>query len=99
MSTPFDLNEHGLWCPCCGHLIANPTTANADDYQAPDECSQCGFPEDTDKVAAYHGVDDDDEPEDDEEDFYCPRHWVPGKGGGWSCPLAGSEECDWECPN
>lgn len=31
--------------------------------------------------------------------FDCPRFWVSGKGGGWYCPLAGTEECDWECPN
>ena len=31
--------------------------------------------------------------------FDCPRFWVSGKGGGWYCPLAGTEECDWECEN
>lgn len=102
MSGPFELNEHGLWCPCCGNLIASPATANADDYQAPAECGQCGFPEDADKVAAYHGFDgddDDDEPDDDTDAFECPRYWIAGKGGGWACPLIGTEDCDWECPN
>lgn len=34
------------------------------------------------------GFDDDDEP-----DFDCP--FDPNSG---HCPLAGTEECDWECP-
>ena len=48
-----------------------------------------------------------DEPEDDDgldEDgnfpFECPRYWIAvrgGKKGYWHCPLAGTEECDWEC--
>lgn len=45
----------------------------------------------------------DDEPwdEDDglDEDgnfkFECAAYWI--KGAGWHCPLAGTEECDWEC--
>lgn len=42
---------------------------------------------------------DDDDFDDDTDDFDCPRFWVAGKGGGWHCPLAGTEDCDWECPN
>jgi hypothetical protein len=24
----------------------------------------------------------------------CPAYWT---GQGWHCPIAGSEDCDWEC--
>ncbi len=41
---PFDLNEHGLWCPHCGEIIAAPWNMD-DDYQAPDSCKSCGFPD------------------------------------------------------
>src|SRR5262245_56865014 len=38
-------------------------------------------------------VEDWDDPADDEEDWFdCG--WVRGVG----CTMAGSEECDWECP-
>ena len=29
--------------------------------------------------------------------FECARFWI--KSEGWYCPMAGTEECDWECPN
>lgn len=37
-----------------------------------------------------------DEPDYDEDDggFECAKYW---DGTSWHCPLAGSEECDWEC--
>src|SRR3954467_6638214 len=38
------LNEHGLWCPACGNLIAAPWNMD-DDYQPPESCKQCGFPD------------------------------------------------------
>lgn len=41
---------------------------------------------------------DDGLDEDGNIPFDCPRFWVSGKGGGWHCPLVGTEECDWECP-
>jgi hypothetical protein len=37
---------------------------------------------------------DDDGPDCDEYD--CSMYWT---GEAWHCPLLGSEECDWECPN
>jgi hypothetical protein len=58
-------------------------------FVEPEECRQCGFP-DADAVAEYHCGDDDvpcEEPE-----FDCPA------GPDGQCPLAGSEECDWDCP-
>lgn len=96
--TIWSRNEHGLWCECCGNLIASPRTADADDYQAPEQCGQCGFP-DPESVAAYHFGDEDDSDDGLDEDgnppFECARFWI--KGEGWYCPMAGSEECDWEC--
>jgi hypothetical protein len=41
---------------------------------------------------------DDGLDEDGNIKFECARFWIAGKGGGWFCPLQGSEECDWECP-
>ncbi len=34
--------------------------------------------------------------DDDTDDFDCPMYWT---GGEWHCPLVGSEDCDWSCPN
>ncbi|MDP1738878.1 MAG: hypothetical protein Q8L23_15735 [Caulobacter sp.] len=42
--TPWAANEHGLWCPACGHHIAAPWNID-DDYVAPESCRECGFPE------------------------------------------------------
>lgn len=39
---------------------------------------------------------DDDLDEDGNPKFECARFWI--KGEGWYCPMAGTEECDWECP-
>jgi hypothetical protein len=66
----WDANEHGLWCTCCGNLIASPAQASDDDFYVPDSCRECGFP-DAERVADYFlGDDDEDEGEfeDDEED-------------------------------
>jgi hypothetical protein len=43
--------------------------------------------------------DDDGEYDDGLDDdgnfpFECPAYWPNGQ---WVCPLAGTEECDWEC--
>lgn len=38
--------------------------------------------------------DDDGLDEDGNFPFECPAYWT---GGAWHCPLAGTEECDWEC--
>lgn len=56
-------------------------------------------------MSEAHDYDDHDfdQDEDDglDEDgnfaFECAAYWTGGKDGGWHCPLAGSEECDWEC--
>lgn len=39
----FDLNEHGLWCPACGEILAAPW--NIDDDWTPPETCKCGFPD------------------------------------------------------
>ena len=30
----------------------------------------------------------------DEEDYFCEAYW---DGDQWICPIAGTEDCDWEC--
>ena len=40
-------------------------------------------------------LDDDGLDEDGNFLFECARYW---DGTGWHCPLAGTEDCDWECP-
>ena len=42
--TPWEPNEHGLWCVNCGNMIAAPWNIH-DGYQAPETCRECGFPE------------------------------------------------------
>lgn len=39
------VNEHGVWCPHCGSMVASPWTAAAD-WAEPDCCRECGFPDD-----------------------------------------------------
>lgn len=56
---PWTENEHGLWCPSCGELIAAPWNMD-DDYVPPDECRTCGFPDDAEKMAEYFFGEDDD---------------------------------------
>jgi hypothetical protein len=42
----------------------------------------------------YDYIDDeDDEPE--EFGFECAAYIVNGR---WYCPIAGTEDCDWDCP-
>lgn len=48
--TEFDWDEHGVWCPHCGDLIAAPWNID-EDWQEPNECRACGFPEDLEKMA------------------------------------------------
>lgn len=40
------------------------------------------------------GDPDDFDDDDFDQGFECAAYWT---GEGWHCPLAGSEECDWEC--
>lgn len=42
---PWDRSEHGLWCPACGEMIARQEKADEEDYEPPDSCRQCGFPD------------------------------------------------------
>lgn len=41
----WERNEHGLWCPACGEMIAPPWRSNDPGYEPPDSCRQCGFPD------------------------------------------------------
>jgi hypothetical protein len=46
----------------------------------------------------YDGADEDDFEGDGEFDFDCGAMYGP-KGEPMGCSMAGSEDCDWECPN
>ncbi len=63
---PWDLNEHGLWCLACGNLLAAPHNID-EDYEPPETCRQCGFP-DFEEGTGYFTDDDDDQPTGDEEE-------------------------------
>jgi hypothetical protein len=56
---PWDRNEHGLWCPACGDIIASSSRADEDDYEPPDTCRQCGFPDFEDGLDYFTDEDDD----------------------------------------
>jgi hypothetical protein len=67
--------------------------------EAKARCHQCG----REATMYFHGLcaeccfderDDDDDPEGPA--FECHGF---NDGSGFYCPLWGSEECDWECPN
>ena len=77
-------DEH--WCMSCGHLVARSSAEIV-----PEECSQCGYP-DAERVAEFHLDESNDEDVDDEPGFDCPA-------SSDGCPLAGTEECDWDCPH
>lgn len=42
---PWEENEHGLWCPSCGEIIAAPWNMEAEDFEPPETCKTCGFPD------------------------------------------------------
>jgi hypothetical protein len=42
---PWDQNEHGLWCSACGEHIAAPWHLEEGDYEPPEICKTCGFPD------------------------------------------------------
>jgi rubrerythrin len=44
----FEQNEHGLWCQVCGEHIAAPWHLADEDFQAPDNCPNCGWPDEFD---------------------------------------------------
>jgi hypothetical protein len=58
--TDFMRNEHGLWCPSCGELLAGPGGTDEEGLE-PDECRVCGFPDNIEKMADYHCGDDEDD--------------------------------------
>jgi len=47
----WDRNKHGLWCEVCGAHIAAPWTLEEDDYEPPEICPNCGFPDEFDPEA------------------------------------------------
>lgn len=87
----WQLTDDGLWCLSCGTRVAAPDEAE------PEECHACGFP-DAEKVGQFHCDFDDDDDELCEFDAgeECGR-WINGRLGQY-CTLAGTEQCDWECP-
>lgn len=53
----FHHNDHGVWCPSCGEMLAGAQQVD-DDWMEPDECRVCGFPEDIEMMAEHHlGID------------------------------------------
>lgn len=52
---PWDWNEHGLWCTACGNHIAAAWTIDDDDYDPPETCKQCGFPDFEEGVGYFTG--------------------------------------------
>lgn len=42
--TPWDVNDHGLWCPSCGWLAAPPWFFDDEDFTPPESCRECGYP-------------------------------------------------------
>lgn len=42
---PWEPNEHGLWCINCGDCIAPSWFFDDEDYEPPESCRQCGYPE------------------------------------------------------
>lgn len=47
---------------------------------------------DEDDDSSWYDCDGEDDA--DEFAFECAAYWT---GKEWHCPLAGTEECDWEC--
>lgn len=43
--TPWEPNEHGLWCPNCGDIIAPEWFFRDEDYEPPEHCRACGYPD------------------------------------------------------
>jgi hypothetical protein len=42
---PWEENDHGLWCPACGYHIAPSWFLKDEEYEPPETCKQCGFPD------------------------------------------------------
>lgn len=55
---PWDYNEHGAWCNSCGELVGDAEEVESKDWSPPLECRCCGFPEDIEKMAEFHGGED-----------------------------------------
>jgi predicted RNA-binding Zn-ribbon protein involved in translation (DUF1610 family) len=45
LDIPWEHNEHGLWCPACGDLLAASWHCEEEDFEPPEVCKQCGFPD------------------------------------------------------
>jgi len=56
---PWEENEHGLWCPACGDIIAAPWNMEEEGYVPPLTCRQCGFPDFEDGMGYFTDEDDD----------------------------------------
>lgn len=96
MSHPWSMSDGALWCPSCGDRVCLD-----DSDHVPDECRQCGFP-DPESVADYHcGPDDDDGLCEccGETWDKCRNNFDCGMLPDGTCTLAGTEDCDWECPH
>lgn len=91
--THFLLNEQGLWCPSCGHLVVRAALDEDDDLADMGDCPECGYP-DAEACADYHvGRDDED----------CSN--CAGEGVVYSCheeyacvdPEGGCDACERRC--
>lgn len=51
-------------------------------------------PDEMDEDGRWFG----DDPDGDEHEFECGA-WINGKFDYYNCQLAGTEDCDWECPH
>ena len=54
---PWDVNGHGLWCTACGDCLAASHNID-DDYEPPESCRQCGFPDFEDGTGYFTDEDD-----------------------------------------
>ena len=87
---PWTPNDGLLWCPSCGAIIGRPEDF---DDGTPDECRDCGFPDDTEAMADYHLGDDDED--DGWDDGWDDCGLMPDG----TCMNAGTEWCAWACPH
>jgi hypothetical protein len=95
-----DFDERDAWLSVCGEFITNglhcPKCRQEPPCGCP--CSFCQDGEDEDAGDAFYFDNDfDDDGFDDEEDFDLDEC---GRGNDYEgCTLAGTEFCDFECPN
>ena len=41
----WDQNRDGLWCPSCGEMVAARYKFDDPDFEAPDYCKACRYPD------------------------------------------------------